>query len=308
MSDMPILARSVSAGGLDLTALATGSTGTVTTLYLNGGGQSTERAHRALDLAGSPNLNRMLDAIGDDAPTSRVFFAPAEGDVRSLTIEEPLRFDVARTGSVYSFGTLLESDQSSAPHAVVTIEDDMFGLTSFGSVTGSDDGPVSVCESVLTAIEQLRKLDPTALALVGSQDSLDRYAPSFAQALPMAWTQHYPTDDIDENLTEVSDAIVVDARTRAAELLTHELAQFRTARETGHAVEGLGVVELLDGDVITSLLVRDDPDDQRMIGDDRLVDVAVHRAVAKGTRVIMIPHLDDEQGPSGGLGGHLRGS
>ena len=61
-----------------------------------------------------------------------------------------------------SLGTLIEYSQFSAPHAVVTIEDDLFAITSFGSIDVPDRarGTVAVSESIHTAIERLGFHEP----------------------------------------------------------------------------------------------------------------------------------------------------
>lgn len=294
--------------GIDLRALINGP-GPLTTLYLNGGPAARERARAELDRAGSPATQRFADVLSEEVPTSRVLAAPAEGPVAQFAIVEPLRFDVARVGNVSSFGTLLEYHQFSAPHAVVTVEDDVFGLTSFGSVAVPDDhrGPVAINETVAATVEQLRFIEPKLLALVGSADELDEVTPVFRDALPHCWIQHYPTSDIDSDLESISDQIVRDARSRAAESLTHELAQFRTARDLGLAIEGPDVLACIAEGRASAALVHDDPTDDRLSGEDRLIDAVVHSAIARGVRLTMIPAIPAEQGPEGGLGATLRG-
>ena len=290
--------------GVDVTRLAR-SAGPYTTLYLNSGSQAKERAHLALDRAGAPDLHRFLDVIDENEDvSSRAIIAAGEGPAVVFTIEEPLRFDVARSGNVLSLGTLIEYSQFSAPHVVATIEDDVFGLTSFGSVAvpDSDWGTVSVSESLLHAVEQLRFIEPRMLALVGAEQQLAKYSTSFSEAFPEVWIQHYPTDGIDADLREISDRIVNDARSRAAELLTHELAQFRAARDLGRAIEGGDVLRAMQQETVEALFVHDDPDDGRLHHNDRLVDHITHLAAAQGTSIRMIPDLAAGNGPAGGLG------
>ncbi|MEZ5230904.1 MAG: hypothetical protein R2710_30785 [Acidimicrobiales bacterium] len=273
---------------------------------------SAGAAHLALDAAGAPNLHRILDAIDTtELLASRAIFAADDGPVVTFSIEEPLRHDVARSGEVLSLGTLVEYSQFSSPHAVVTIEDDMFGVTSFGSVDvpggGAHDavGPVAVSQSVHTAIEQLGFVEPTLLALVGTGDQLERYAANFSDAFPHAWVQHYATDDLDDQLVDISDQIVRDAQSRAAETLTLELAQFRAARDAGRVVEGPPVLDAVRRGGVATLLVHDDADDDRMVDGDRLVDHITHSAARNNVPLRMIPNLGDGRGPAEGLGAVL---
>ncbi len=293
--------------GVDVTALALANP-PFTTLYLRGGEQPRERAHLALDRAGAPNLHPLLDAIGgDEVFESRVIIAAGDAPVEVFEIDEPLRFDVARSGQVLSLGTLIEYSQFSSPHAVVTIEDDVFAITSFGSIEVPDPviGPVSVSESILTAIEALGFVEPQVLALVGSKRQLEKYSPTIREAFPVAWVQHYTTDDIDEQLTEISDQIVRDAQSRSAESLTNDLAQFRAARDLGRTVEGAAVVEAIREAKVASVLVHDDPNDLTLLEGDRLVDHVTHLAVAHRVPIRMIPNVDAVMGPAEGLGAVL---
>lgn len=294
--------------GVDLRGLIDGPA-PFTTVYVNGGPSIVERAHVLLDRAGVPDLHRFLDVLSDDLSVSQVLAAGGHGGVAQFTIEEPLRFDVVRSGSASSFGTLLEHHQFSAPHAVVTVEDDVFGLTSFGSVAvpDADHGPVAINESVVHTIDQLRFIEPKLLALVGTRAEIDDVAPLFNDAFPHCWIQHYPTADMDTDLMTISDQIVRDAQTRAAETLTHDLAQFRAARDAGLTVEGDEVLSCLRDGRAASVLVHDDPTDGRLSGEDRLIDAVVHAAILEGVRTIMIPAIPAQQGPVDGLGVILRG-
>ncbi len=144
------------------------------------------------------------------------------------------------------------------------------------------------------------------IALVGSESQLDRFASGFRDAFPLTWVQHYTTDDIDDQLGSISDQIVRDVRSRAAESLTNELAQFRAAADLGRTVEGADVLEALRHSNVASVLVHDDPDDGRLVDGDRLVDHITHLAVAGAVPIRMIPGLDELRGPAGGLGAVLR--
>ena len=113
------------------------------------------------------------------------------------------------------------------------------------------------------------------------------------------WVQHYTTDDIDDQLGSISDQIVRDVRSGAAESLTNELAQFRAAADLGRTVEGADVREALRHSNVDSVLVHDDPDDGRLVDGDRSVDHITHLAVAGAVPIRMIPGLDELRGPAG---------
>lgn len=282
--------------------------GPFTTVYVSGGDQCRERARLAIDRSAPavPAIEDLLDVIDETSADTQVVARAGSGTLIRFKTTEPLHRDLARHGPYTSFGSLLDAHQMTTPHAVVTVEDDVFAITTFGhaSVSNSDLAP-TITESITHAVESLRFGQPSMIAIAGRAEELESAATALRDAFPLAAVLDYPTDDLDGDLPALSDAIVRDATSRQSERVTHELGSFRVARSEGLTVEGVDVVRALEAGAVRDVLVHDDPDDDRSINGGRLIDAVVHGAIASSARITIIPSVPPESGPNGGIGAVL---
>ena len=96
-----------------------------------------------------------------------------------------------------------------------------------------------------------------------------------------------------------------DAASLAAERLTHELAQFRQAREAGQVVEGEATLTSTESGEVQRLLIHDDLVREAAAPEPRLVDRVIRAGLANGVAITMIPDVADGRGPDDGVGGIL---
>lgn len=90
------------------------------------------------------------------------------------------------------------------------------------------------------------------------------------------------------------------------EAITEELGRFAAAREQGMAAEESDVIQAVRSGLATSVLVHDDPADNRLLGQDRMVDLVTSSALLHGLPLTIIPSVASDRGPLGGVGAILR--
>ena len=226
----------------------------------------------------------------------------------SFGFREPIRRWVCRVGSYPSLGPVLEEHQLVASHAMVTVENGEYGVTTFGSVAVPDaEGrSIGVTGSLDLLVEELRFAPPRLLAVAGAEGELGEIEERLVEAFPESRLTVYPVADLDRSLDALADRLVRDAATLAAEAVAHELGVFRAAAAEALVVEGPEVMEALLAGELSAVLAHDDVDDDRRHGEDRLVDAVVATALADRVPVTMIPGVDEDRGPKGGLGGIVR--
>ncbi len=223
---------------------------------------------------------------------------------------DPIVKPICRHGRYPALGPVVEQHQLVSSHAVITVDDDRYGVTSFGSVAVPDAIGRSwgVHSSLETIVEELRFATPRLLVIASTDRDTDAVVEHLQVAFPLARTVCYQSEDLDEDLDSLADRVVRDAATLAAEEVAHELGAFRAATAEGLAVEGPDVIDALDRSDVVAVLVHDDIDDDRRRDGDRLVDITLAKALARGIRVTMIPGVDERRGPEGGLGAIIGGA
>jgi len=301
-----------------LTELASAD-GPFATLLLGPGANVTGRAQMAIDHATipAPYAGRIMSALTDDETRSQVIIVDGAAQSTAFVLDDPLAFDVARFGVVPSLGVLMEMQSMTAHHVAITIEDDVYAITSFGSPVTPIASPASttpdvppIFESIDLLAERLSELAPEMLAVIGAESEVDIVVDELRNRLDLQPTYVvYPTDDIDADLMEIADEVVRDAATAASERLTHDLAHFRQARLAGQAVEGAAVLNALRSGAVRQLLVHDDITAEResveSIDGTRAVDQVIAEGLILGVDITMIPSTPAERGPEGGMGAIL---
>ncbi len=248
-----------------------------------------------------------VDAVVDESPQSQVIFVDGAGGVWHYDVDDPFAIDLARFGEVPALGPLLEARHITSTHAVVTVEDDVFALTGFGAAeSGPGDDPIF--EALDHLAHELARRSPELIALVGRESSVVDTAAQLRRRLDRATINIYPTDDIDGDLIGIADQVVRDAASLAAEHRTHELAQFRQAREVGQTVEGAETLTAIEFGAVRRLLVHDDLVGAVAAPAARLVDRVIHAALVRDVAITMIPDVAEGQGPRDGVGGVLSDS
>ena len=229
---------------------------------------------------------------------------------RRVPLPEPVVRPLCRSGRYPSLGPILEQQQLVASHAVITVEGGRYGVTSFGSRAVPDAVGRSwgVHSSLDTIAEELRFATPRLLAIASTESEVDHVVEDLQAAFSMARIICYQIGSLDHELDRLADQVVRDAATLAAEDVAHALGEFRAATAEGLAVEGPDVIEAIERGDVVAVLVHDDVDDDRSRDGDRLVDIALTKALAAGIQVTMIPGVDERRGPAGGLGGIVGGA
>ncbi len=289
----------------DLAELICGS-GPFASIFLAPGSSAKARARVVIDRVPIPGTHAgaAIAAVEDESAESQVIIVDGAAQVWHFDVEDPFALDLARFGDVPSLGPLLETRQLTARHAVVTVDDDVFALTGFGaaeSATGADP----IFEALDHLGDELERRSPEMIALVGREASVLDTATQLRRRLNRATINLYPTDDIDGDLIGIADQVVRDAASLAAENRTHELAQFRQAREAGQTVEGAETLTAIESGAVRRLLVHDDLVGAAAAPAARLVDRVIHAALVHNVAITMIPNVAEGQGPRSGVGGVL---
>ncbi len=282
------------------------------TAYLNAsdGSEAQSLARRLRDLA------QQADASDVALLANALELIPAENGEGSLcivttpefgevfTIPEPLTSDIVRVGNVPSLGSLVESAQMLPSHAVLTIDGDEIGMTTFDS-RQDQSGESSNSErfgSLNHAIEALRFVNPAKLVLAGSKRDRGRLASAVLAVLPETWIdEHDPVED-QASFDALADDVVRSAAALRAEWTALELGRFRAAASANATVEDDQVVRSLRSGDVTSCLVHDDPDDVRLFEGDRMIDVVVALCLRDEVPLTMIPNVGPGRGPANGIG------
>jgi len=277
-------------------------------LFVGPGAELRGRAQLAIDAVPvpAPHAGLLLAAIEDSQARSQVVISDG-ADVWRFLLEDPLAVDLARFGDIPSLGPIIEAAQVTSPHVVVTIEDDVYGITSFGAVDSSSIDEASVIEpSIVEAldhlVEALRRANVRLVALMGTDEAIADVQGHVQSRLPTVQCNAYPTDDIDRDLLTIADEVVRDAASLAAERRTHELAHFRQARIAAQTQEGIAALGALNAGGAQRLLVHDDLTSDAGPGVSRVADRAIVAAIRAGVPITMIPNVPDDRGPKDGLG------
>lgn len=306
----------LSVGGVRLAELV-GHAGPFGSLFIGPGTGLQARAQVAIDNVPvpAPHAGELLGAIEDSQVRSQVVISNGIVVWRFL-LDDPLAVDLARFGDIPSLGPIIESAQMTTPHAVVTTEDNVFGITSFGAVdsfpTPRDGETVPlaappILEALDHLVDALRSSGVRLVALVGSEGAVVKLQGQLQTALPFVRCNAYSTDDIDRDLLTIADEVVRDAASLAAERRTHELAHFRQSRAAAQTQEGAAALGALAAGGAQRLLVHDDLDSEQEPGVTRMTDRAIVAAIRASVPITMIPKVPDDRGPSTGLGVIMRG-
>jgi len=286
-------------------------------LFVGPGTDLKSRAQFALDAVPvpAPHGGKLLESVENSQVRSQVVISNGTFTWRFL-LEDPLAVDLARFGDIPSVGPVIEASQVTTPHAVVTVENDVYGVTSFGTVDStpvpSQGSPVQLDEpAILEAldhlIEALRSSDVRLVALIGTEKAITDVQSRVQKELPLVRCNAYPTDDIDRDLLTIADEVVRDAATLAAERRTHELAHFRQARSAAQTQEGVPAVGAIEAGSAQRLLVHDDISVEEAAGVTRLADRAIVAAIRAHVPITMIPNVPEDRGPREGLGVIMNG-
>lgn len=310
-------ARPLIVAGVRLEDVVAGS-GPFGSLFVGPGGGLRSRSVVALDKVPvpAPHAGELLTLVEDENARSQVVVTDGSETWRFL-LDDPLAIDLARFGDIPSLGPVVEAAQITVPHAVVTIEDDVFGVTSFGAIEvgvdpteGRTQPPTepAILEALDHLVDSLRSSEVQLAALMGSEDDVLELQGHLQDALPLVRVNVYPTDDIDRDLLSTADEVVRDAASQAAEQRTHELAHFRQARSAAQTVEGAAAIGAIKAGEAQRLLVHDDLADTSDGGVTRLADRAIVAAIRARVPITMIPKVSADRGPNEGLGVIMRGS
>lgn len=293
-------------GGVVLSSIVE-APGPFATLFLTAGESVEQRARVAIDRipVPAPHAGLLIDAVDPGATGSQIIVVDGNGDVATFLVDDPFSADVACFGDVPSLGPLLEVDQVTASHVAVTVENDVFAVTSFGTVA-MGSATDTVFEAIDQLVARLRSLAPAMIALIGTASAIDSTATYLRKRLGAVRLTSYPTSDIDGDLASLADQIVRDAASLAAELQTHELAHFREARQAGQTAEGVDVLTALDNGSAQRLLVHDAVETMSA-SSTRMVDRVIVEGVRQQIPVTMIPDIPEDRGPRGGIGAILEG-
>jgi len=308
--------RSLSVAGVRLDEVVEGG-GPFGSLFVGPGSDLKTRAQLALDAVPvpAPHAGKLLESVENSQVRSQVVISNGALTWRFL-LEDPLAVDLARFGDIPSIGPIIEASQVTTPHAVVTVENDVYGVTSFGSVDSipvpSQGNPVQLDEpAILEAldhlIDQLRSSDVQLVALMGTEKAIADVQSRVQKELPLVRCNAYPTDDIDRDLLTIADEVVRDAATLAAERRTHELAHFRQSRSAAQTQEGIPAIGAIEAGSAQRLLVHDDISVEEAAGVTRFADRAIVAAIRAQVPITMIPNVPEERGPRHGLGVILHG-
>ncbi len=302
-------------GGVRLASLAERS-GPFGSLFVGPGSRLRERAQIAIDSVPvpAPYAGQLLASIEGEHARSQVVFADG-ADVWRFLLEDPLSADIARFGDLPSLGPIIEASQVTTPHVVVTIEDDVFGVTNFGTVESVPSPEVAegqtqdprILEALDHVVDLLHELQPRLVALMGTHEEIVKAQQYLQRELPFMRFNAYPSDDIDHDLLATADDIVRDAASLAAERRTHELAHFRQARSAAQTQEGVAAIGAIEEGSAQRLLVHDD-----LIADQhdhavRTADRAIVAALRAGVPITMIPNVPVDRGPKDGIGVIIQG-
>jgi hypothetical protein len=293
-------------GEVDLSEIAA-APGPFATLFLSRGDAALSRARLAIDgiPVPAPHSGALIDTVPSSLATSQVTIADGDGNVNVIGIDDPFTADVARFGQAPSLGPILEVRQMVAPHTVVTIEDDVYAVTDFGSESRASDQHL-VFEARDLLAEHLRSSRSRMMALIGTEDAIESEIDQLRNGLAAVRFVTYPTNDIDGDLASLADQVVRDAASLAAELRTHELAHFRQARIAGQAVEGAAVLTALEDGTAQRVLVHD-AIEVDFGSSNRIADLVIATAIRTGVPVTMIPDVPADRGPREGIGAILEG-
>lgn len=302
--------------GIPLSQLVAAA-GPFLTCYLQSGGQPRDRLESAIS-----ELTHIPDVLATVARTlcpDRVnegavcLVANASGPGAAFQMADPVTMDVFRAGTVPSLGSLVESTLLLPSHAIITVSETGYSLASFGSVgiASSDLTTASNYESAGELLSALGFREAEMMVVVArgdvADDRIEGLIHELAATHPDALVTEGPRVGDGVLVESIADGVVVDAASLRAELITMELGRFRAARAEGAAVEEFDVLDAIKENRVSSILVHDDPEDHRAIGEDRIVDLVTSAALIRKLQITMIPDVPTERGPRGGIGAILSG-
>lgn len=242
--------------------------------------------------------------------------AAADGTTAVANAFEPPKQDVAVVATLPYAAPMLEWDQRSVPHVVVTVDrpaegDDQspvlggdvvaFGADRYTSLDTIRGGPDDLADMVRTQVDAI---GARLVVVDGSAAATQPLLDSLATALPIdiRVVQVYSFDADELADTTVRYAADTAARTTVDRLRTHKFLKTHDSAVDGTADT---IAALADGSA-EWILVHDDPSDQRQIhvGPEphllsleprdgyvpgRLVDAVIRGALAAGAGVHIIP-------------------
>lgn len=289
-----------------------GGPGPFGSVFIGPGADLVDRARFAIDTVPipAPHAGVLLASIEDSQARSQAVVTNGS-DVWRFLLDDPLVVDLARFGDAPSLGPIIEASQVTASHVVVTIEDDVFGLTSFETVTSQaipvdgQEQPLAeplILEALDHVVDRLRSLQPRMVALMGAAVEISDVREYLQRELPSIRCNVYPSDDIDRDLLETADDIVKDAASLAAEQRTHELAHFRQARSAAQTQEGQAALGAIEVGSAQRLLVHDDVAASSEGDDGSMIDRVISAALRMHVPITTIPKVPADRGPKGGVG------
>ena len=229
--------------------------------------------------------------------------------------QEPPRADLAVIDTLPYAAPLLEWDQRRVPHVVVTIDDEVARVATFGSDHYSrfDTIAGTPTEIVPPIAELAEATDCRLIVVAGTPFLTRRVAEALLGAVPIGCrvVAEPDADSVDE-LADATGRYVSDTAARATMGYLREL-RYLAAHHS--AVDGTAdTIAALRSCCADVLLIHDDPDDRRRVwigdrphqislerradhtGHARLVDASIRAAIATDTVVHIIP-TTGEPGP-----------
>lgn len=293
------------------------SAGPFGSLFVGPGSNVRTKAQVAIDSVPvpAPHAGLLLAATEDSQAGSQVAISDGTNVWRFL-LEDPLAADLARFGDIPSLGPIIEASQVTTPHVVVTIEKDVYGVTTFGTVSAAPaparESPDQLADPIILEardhlVDALQASHVQLVALIGSDAEIADLQRHLQERLPLVRCNAYPTDDIDRDLLSIADEVLRDAASLAAERRTHELAHFRQARIAAQTQEGAAALGAIEAGGAQRLLVHDDFAVEEDAGVTRAADRAIAAAIRTNVPITMIPNVPEGRGPKGGLGVIMRG-
>lgn len=249
----------------------------------------------------------------------------SDGSTEVFTSPDAPRRSIVNMSPVPYLAPALEWDQRDVGHVVVVANVDAIEVIPFVSGERSDVRTIwTDAESAIRSIDELVAENDVRLVVCAGDDATARtIARSLRGQLPPSLVIRVLPDDETGSLDDFADAVVRHASTVQAVDTVETLQQFRFERSHGSVAEGVtDVINALREAPVRTLLVHDDPDDQRSIamspdqpvwsigepriaGEEafavRLVDAAIAAALVAGADVHIIP-TTGENGPADDVG------
>lgn len=296
----------------DLARIARQS-GEFCTAYLRNGPMLAEVFDALTEGRDAPAVSVARRALLAEAPASTPTVAVIAGadDAIVRGFDAPIRDDVVRIGPVTSAGTWLEFLQMMPTHLIAiavdtdgdaTADAERLVLHEFGAGDHGLRGEILASGSVDEIVSAVRFRSPDLMTVVAPADRHDELGPRFAEVgggLALHLRDDPGSDD------ELVDQLVRHEADHRARRVTGAIAEFRQAELAGLcALAGAAIRAITNGRAM-HLIVHDNPDDDRQLDGRRLVDDAVHRALANGVTVTVIPDAAAGSGPTGNIGAIL---